>query len=177
MFRIKTNLLNRNKHYKIQVTQTLKMITDKIPSLALKVLSTLLWNNHSADQCRQTNREEVLSRSLGNRSVANKMPRQLIAWWCNNVSEITGSPTGGDRIRILTPIKKAMNPTRWTVLAAAEMVKNVLLIYKVQRWSTHTSTCNETQCESLLPIFIALSRSLHRYPSAAQGHIHTIHPT
>ena len=83
MFRIKTNLLNRNKHYKIRVTRSLKMITDKILSLALKVLSTLLWNNHSADQCRQINREEVLSRSLGDRNIAYKRNAPSADKLCN----------------------------------------------------------------------------------------------
>ena len=33
-------------------------------------MSTLLLNNHTADQCRQINREEVLSRSLADRNIA-----------------------------------------------------------------------------------------------------------
>ena len=33
------------------------------------------------------------------------------------------------------------------------------------------------QGSPLLPILHALSGSLHRHPSAAQGHFHTIHPT
>ena len=46
-----------------------------------------------------------------------------------------------------------------------------------QKWPREIQPYKMNQGSPLLPIFRALSRSLHRHPSAAQGHLHTIHPT
>ena len=46
-----------------------------LKKVAYKILDTaaLLLNNHTADQCRQINRIEVLSRSLGDRNMQDKL--------------------------------------------------------------------------------------------------------
>ena len=76
--------------------------------------STLLLNNHTADQCRQINREEkqiVMS--------ANKL---CVEWTSAN------STYGAGWWNVDIDQDSEGNPNIWTVIASAEMVKSVLTI-------------------------------------------------
>ena len=104
-------------------------------------VSTPLLNNHTADQCRQINREEVLSRSLGDRNIVPSANKLCIEWTSAN-------STGGAGWGMLT-LTKIANATVLDELCSLLQLKWVSATNNYETNCDPSGTVWHTLCVAL----------------------------